>query len=104
MSDELKASRFLLITHYSSLITFLPFRRIYPQVPTPARGEARLGLAREQRADDGQPTLVQKVHGDLDAREVSEQFARLATRVDARQGVARAVRVAAQELARREVL
>src|SRR5205085_7771984 len=75
-----------------------------PQMPAPARGEPRLKRTREQRPQDGQPALVQKVYGELHAREILEQLARLAPRVDARQRVPRAVRVAAQKLARREVL
>src|SRR5438270_51412 len=43
------------------------------------------------------------MHGELDAREISEQLARVAPRIDARQGVARAVRVSAQELASRKI-
>ena len=42
--------------------------------------------------------------GQIHLGEIFEQLARLRARVDARQGVARAVRVAAQELARRKVL
>src|SRR5215207_6588420 len=79
------------------------FPRINPQVPAPARGEARLGRARQDAADEGQPALVEEVRGELDLGEVSEQLARLAPRVDARQRVARAVRVAAQELAARQL-
>src|SRR3954470_12098021 len=89
----------------SILILFLTstLRRVNPEVPAPARGETRLGPAREHGADDGQPALVEEVYGELDARELFEQLARLSPRVDARQRVARAVRVAAQELARRQV-
>src|SRR2546423_9275847 len=104
MSDELKQTP---LTHHSSLIThhfFSSFVRVNPEVPAPARGEPRLHRTREQRARDGQPALVQEVHGQLHTREILEQLARLAPRVDARQGVSSPVRVAAQELARRKVL
>src|SRR5437763_11390858 len=87
-----------------SSFPFPSFVRVNPQVPAPARGEPRLKRTREQRPQNGQPALVQKVYGELHAREILEQLARLAPRVDARQRVPRAVRVAAQELTRREIL
>src|SRR5579885_1738070 len=102
MSDELRrlASDSSLITRHSSLPSLL---RVNPKVPAPARSEARLDRAREHGADDVQPTLVQEMHRELDAREILEQLSRVAPRIDARQWVARAVRVATQALARRKV-
>src|SRR5205814_3914170 len=82
----------------------LLLRRVNPQVPAPARGEPGFERAREHAADDGHPALVEEVHGELHAREILEQLARLAPRVDARQRVPRPVRVPAQKLPRREVL
>src|SRR5256886_3850646 len=60
-----------------SSFPFPSFVRVNPQVPAPARGEPRLKRTREQRPQNGQPALVQKVYGELHAREILEQLARL---------------------------
>src|SRR5215204_851691 len=94
-----------LSTHVNSLsVGSVTLSGIYPEVPAPAGGETRLRRARETRPEQREPALIQEMHREIHLWKILEQLARLAPRVDARQGVARAVRVAAQELARREVL
>src|SRR5260370_1272490 len=66
-------------------------------MPTPASGELRLNQPRQETANHRKKTLVEKIRSQLRFRKVSEQLACFAPRIDARQRIAGAVSVLAQE-------
>src|SRR5215470_8821870 len=78
------------------------FCRQYPQMPPNHVCETPLNAARNQSADQGNPSLVHEMSLRADALEFPKESNSFPPAEDARQGVARTVGVVIQELLSRQ--
>jgi len=69
-------------------------------MPTPARRQRRLDRFRQNVPNQWNESLVEKIGAQLDLPKILKKFARLVTRIDSRQRIARAVSALIQEFSR----